>query len=33
MGWDEILTPSTPTSAVIHSWRGKHEGFKTKYFN
>jgi hexosaminidase len=28
MGWDEILTPSTPTSAVIHSWRGKHEGLK-----
>ena len=28
MGWDEILTPSLPTSAVIHSWRGKHEGLK-----
>ena len=28
MGWDEILTPSTPTSAVIHSWRGKQEGLK-----
>lgn len=28
MGWDEILTPSTPTTAVIHSWRGKHEGLK-----
>ncbi|WP_405605686.1 beta-N-acetylhexosaminidase [Polaribacter sp. Asnod1-A03] len=26
MGWDEILTPSTPKTAVIHSWRGKHEG-------
>jgi len=26
MGWDEILTPSLPTSAVIHSWRGAHEG-------
>jgi len=26
MGWDEILTPSTPTTAVIHSWRGKQEG-------
>lgn len=26
MGWDEILTPTTPTTAVIHSWRGKHEG-------
>jgi len=28
MGWDEILTPSTPTSAVIHSWRGKQEGLQ-----
>ena len=28
MGWDEILTPSTPITAVIHSWRGKHEGLK-----
>jgi len=28
MGWDEILTPSLPTSAVIHSWRGEHEGLK-----
>lgn len=28
MGWDEILTPSTPKSAVIHSWRGTHEGLK-----
>lgn len=28
MGWDEILTPSTPISAVIHSWRGKHEGLQ-----
>jgi hexosaminidase len=28
MGWDEILTPSTPTTAVIHSWRGKQEGLK-----
>ena len=28
MGWDEILTPSLPTTAVIHSWRGKHEGLK-----
>ena len=26
MGWDEILTPSTPKTAVIHSWRGKQEG-------
>jgi hexosaminidase len=28
MGWDEILTPTTPLSAVIHSWRGKQEGLK-----
>jgi hexosaminidase len=28
MGWDEILTPTTPTSAVIHSWRGVNEGLK-----
>jgi len=28
MGWDEIMTPSMPTTAVIHSWRGKLEGLK-----
>lgn len=28
MGWDEILTPSTPTTSVIHSWRGTHEGLE-----
>lgn len=28
MGWDEIMTPDMPTTAVIHSWRGKHEGLK-----
>ena len=28
MGWDEILTPSTPKTAVIHSWRGEHEGLE-----
>ena len=28
MGWDEIMTPSTPTTAVIHSWRGKNEGLE-----
>lgn len=28
MGWDEILTPNTPKTAVIHSWRGKHEGLQ-----
>ena len=28
MGWDEIMTPTMPTSAVIHSWRGTNEGLK-----
>lgn len=26
MGWDEIMTPTMPTTAVIHSWRGTNEG-------
>ncbi len=26
VGWDEIMTPNMPTTAVIHSWRGIHEG-------
>ncbi len=26
VGWDEIMTPDMPTTAVIHSWRGAHEG-------
>jgi len=26
MGWDEIMTSNMPTTAVIHSWRGEHEG-------
>jgi hexosaminidase len=26
MGWDEIMTPGMPTTAVIHSWRGENEG-------
>ena len=26
MGWDEIMTPNMPTSAIIHSWRGENEG-------
>ncbi len=26
VGWDEILTPTMPTTAVIHSWRGANEG-------
>ncbi len=28
VGWDEIRTPSMPKSAIIHSWRGKNEGFE-----
>ncbi len=28
MGWDEIMTPNMPTTAVIHSWRGENEGFE-----
>lgn len=28
MGWDEIMTPNIPTTAVIHSWRGKQEGLE-----
>jgi len=26
MGWDEIMTDDMPKNAIIHSWRGKHEG-------
>lgn len=26
VGWDEILTSTMPTSAVIHSWRGVSDG-------
>ena len=26
MGWDEIMVPNMPTTAVIHSWRGENEG-------
>ncbi|MFG6687457.1 beta-N-acetylhexosaminidase [Mariniflexile sp. HNIBRBA6329] len=26
MGWDEIMTPNMPTTALIHSWRGENEG-------
>ncbi len=29
MGWDEIMTPNMPTTAIIHSWRGENEGFPT----
>jgi hexosaminidase len=28
MGWDEIMTLTMPTTAVIHSWRGPQEGLK-----
>ncbi|WP_445738184.1 beta-N-acetylhexosaminidase [Mariniflexile sp.] len=26
MGWDEIMTPNMPKTALIHSWRGENEG-------
>ncbi len=26
VGWEEIMTPDMPTSAVIHSWKGINEG-------
>lgn len=29
MGWDEIMTPNMPTTAVIHSWRGTNEGLES----
>ncbi|MEO8773258.1 MAG: family 20 glycosylhydrolase [Gelidibacter sp.] len=29
VGWDEILTPNMPTTAVIHSWRGVSDGRAT----
>jgi len=28
MGWDEIMTPNMPTTAVIHAWRGENEGLE-----
>jgi len=28
MGWEEIMTPTMPTSALIHSWKGVNEGKK-----
>ena len=28
MGWDEIMTPQMPTTAVIHAWRGEDEGME-----
>ena len=29
VGWDEILTPTMPTTVVIHSWRGVSDGLST----
>lgn len=26
VGWDEIMTPNMPKTAIIHSWRGENEG-------
>lgn len=28
MGWEEIMTPNMPKSALIHSWRGVNEGME-----
>ena len=28
MGWEEIMTPNMPTTALIHSWRGVNEGME-----
>ncbi|MGK0253865.1 MAG: hexosaminidase [Mariniflexile sp.] len=28
MGWDEIMTPNMPTTALIHSWRSENEGLE-----
>ncbi|MCK8522949.1 beta-N-acetylhexosaminidase [Aquimarina sp. D1M17] len=28
VGWEEIMTPNMPTTAVIHSWRGVEEGLQ-----
>ncbi|WP_117624645.1 beta-N-acetylhexosaminidase [Neotamlana nanhaiensis] len=28
VGWDEIMTPNMPKTAVIHSWRGENEGLQ-----
>ncbi|HKK11721.1 MAG TPA: family 20 glycosylhydrolase [Flavobacteriaceae bacterium] len=30
MGWDEIMTPNMPTTAIIHSWRGENEGLSKR---
>jgi hexosaminidase len=28
MGWEEIMTPNMPKTALIHSWRGVNEGME-----
>ena len=28
MGWEEIMTPNMPNTALIHSWRGVNEGME-----
>jgi hexosaminidase len=28
MGWEEIMTPNMPKTALIHSWRGVNEGMQ-----
>jgi hexosaminidase len=30
MGWEEIMTPEMPKSALIHSWKGVNEGLPAK---
>lgn len=30
VGWEEIMTPNMPTTAIIHSWRGVNEGMPAK---
>lgn len=30
MGWEEIMTPDMPTTALIHSWRGVNEGIPAR---
>tara|TARA_B100000809_G_scaffold138551_1_gene136169 strand:- start:40060 stop:42081 length:2022 start_codon:yes stop_codon:yes gene_type:complete len=30
IGWEEIMTPNMPKSAIIHSWRGVNEGLPAK---
>ena len=30
MGWEEIMTPQMPKSALIHSWKGTNEGLPAK---